>query len=208
MNSGELVKGEDQGVDHPLFPPESQLERAARWIRDDMDLDVLADGHPGHRDRGVVKVDPAIGVHSSYLAKAKDVFRGSIRRRDSEGAEETLAGSEGSLEADLRDLACSRMNPLMVVSIDFLTQDRTDLIESDELFPGGCSDDVILEPAVGTLDFSLGLGREGINDVDAEEGHGLFPLGVDIVGFKDGFIPEAVAVTDKPEDTQGIDIVL
>ena len=27
MNSGELLKGEDQGVDHPLFPPESQLER-------------------------------------------------------------------------------------------------------------------------------------------------------------------------------------
>ena len=208
MNSGELLKGEDQGMDHLLLPPESQLERAAGEVGDDMDLDVLADRDPRHRDRGAVKVDPAIGVHGSCFAKAKDVFRGSKRRRDSEGAKEALAGSEGSLEADLRDLACSRMNPLMVVSIDFLTQDRTDLLQGDELFPGGCSHDVILEPAVGTLDFSLGLGREGINDVDAEEGHGLFPLGVDIVGFKDGFIPEAVAVTDKPEDTQGIDIVL
>ena len=208
MNSRELLKGEDQGMDHLFFPPESQLERSAREVGDDMDLDVLADRHPGHRDWGAVKVDPAIGVHSSYLAKAKDVFRGSKGRRDSEGTKEALTGSESSLEADLRDLACCRMNPLMIVAIDFLTQDRTDLLESDELVPGGCSHDVILEPAVGAFDFSLGLGREGINDVDVEEGHGLFPLRVDVIGFKDSFIPEAVAVTDKPEDTQGIDIVL
>jgi hypothetical protein len=208
VNSGELLNGEDEGMDYPLLPPEAQLERAARWIRDDMDLDILADRHLGHGDWSAVKIDPPIGVDGSCFAKAKDVFRGSVRRRDSKGAKEALAGSEGSLEADLRDLACGRMNPLMVISIDFLTQDRTDLIESDELFPGGCSDDVILDPAVGTLDFSLGLGREGINDVDIEEGHGLFPLRVDVVGFKDGFIPETVALTDEPEHSQGIDIVL
>ena len=200
MNSGKLLKGKDQGMDHTFFPPESQLERTPGEVGDDMDLDVLADGDPGHRDRSVVKVDAAIGVHRSYLAKAKDVFRGGKRRGDSERAKEALAVSESSLEADMRDLARSRMNPLMVVSIDFLTQDRTDLLQGDEFFPGCRSNDVVLEPTVGALDFSLGLGREGINDIDTEQGHGLFPLGVDIVGFKDGFIPEAVPVADEAED--------
>ena len=73
MNSGELLKGKNQGVDHALSPPESQLEIATRKVGDDMDLYVLADGNPGHRYRGVVKVDTAIDVHSSCLTKAEDV---------------------------------------------------------------------------------------------------------------------------------------
>ncbi len=145
-------------MDHPFIPPEPQLERAAREIGDDMNLDVLADRYLRHGDRSAIKINPAIGIDSSCFAKAEDVFWGCIRRGNSEGAKEALAGSEGSVEANLRDLACGRMNPLMVVAIDFLTQDRTDLLESDELFPGGCSDDAVLEPAIGTFDFSLGLG--------------------------------------------------
>jgi hypothetical protein len=208
VNSRELFKRKDLGMDHTLLPPEAQLERSPREVGDHMDFDFLPDGNARHRDRGVVEVDAAVSVHGSCLAEAEDIFGGGKRSGESEGSKEAVAGSESSLEADMRDLARGRMNPLVVVSIDFLAQNGAQFVQSGDFFSGGCSDDPVLEPAIGAFDFAFGLRREGIDDINAEEGHSLLPLRVDIVCFKDGFIPEAVPVADEAEDAEGIDIIL
>ena len=74
LNSRELGEGVDEGVDHAVVPPEAELERTAREVWDQADLDLLADGNLGHGDRLAVEVDPAIGVHGPLLSEAEVCF--------------------------------------------------------------------------------------------------------------------------------------
>lgn len=173
-----------------------------------MDLDIFSDGDSRHRDGMIMELDPAICVDGPGFPKAKDIFRVGVGRRKGERPEERFSGSQSSLETDMRDLAGGGMNALMIIPDHLLLQNLAKVGDRGQLFPGGRADDSILEPAVGAFDLSLGLGREGIDDIDAEEAEGLLPLGIDVVRFENGLVPGAVTGMDIAEDSEGIDIIL
>ena len=197
----------DERLNGLVVPPEANFHDGSSGIRDKMDLDLLPDRNLGHGEHLPVELDPAISVDGSRLAKAEDILEGRIGLRKSEGPEEGLAGPSGPFESHLRDLARGRMDALMVVAMDLVLEDGADIIESGELFEGCGPDSSILKPTIGAFDFALGLRREGIDDVHTQDLHHLLPLGVRLVGFQDGVVPEAVPLVDVAEDAKGIDVI-
>jgi len=173
-----------------------------------VDLDVFSDGDAGHRNGMMMELDPAISVDGPGFPKAKDIFRVGVGRGKGERPEERFSGPQRRLETDMRDLAGGGMNTLMVIPDDLLLQDLAQVGDRGQFFPGGRADDSILEPTIGAFDFPLGLRREGIDDINAEEAEGLLPLGIDVVRLKNGLVPGAVTGVDIAENPEGIDIIL
>ena len=91
--------------------------------------------------------------------------------------------------------------------MDFVSKHGAELFDGGELFVDTGPNDPILEPAIGSFDFTFGLGREGEGDIDTEKTHHLSPLGIDVIGLEDVFSPEAIPSLDETKDSKGIDIV-
>jgi hypothetical protein len=64
---------------------------------------------------------------------------------------------------------------------------------------------VVLEPLVGALNFTFGLGGQGVDD--ATVGQDLFPLWVNLIGDFVLISPDGIAALDKAEDGMGIDVI-
>jgi hypothetical protein len=69
------------------------------------------------------------------------------------------------------------------------------------------TDEVVLEPAVGSFNFASCLGREGMDDLYVAVLENLFPLRGGFIGEEVVLIPEGVSYPDKSEDGVRIDIV-
>jgi hypothetical protein len=207
VDCGESLERMNERLNGLVVPPEANLHTGSSGIRDKMDLDMLPDRDLRHGEHLPVELDPAIGVDGSRLSKAEDVLEGCVGLRKGEGTEERLTRPSCPFESHVRDLARRRMDALVVVTIDLVLEDGANIVEGGELIEGRRADRSILEPAVGPLDFALGLRRERIGDVHAQDLHDLLPLGIRLVGLKDGVVPEAVPLVDVAEDTKGIDII-
>jgi hypothetical protein len=94
------------------------------------------------------------------------------------------------------------MNLVVVVAINLLPQYASNLIDVRQLLSRTGSHDPVLQPAIGSLDFTFCLGREGIDDTDAEYPHHLSPLRRRFIGLKHMFSPETVSSLDKTEYAQ------
>ena len=93
----------------------------------------------------------------------------------------------------------------MVISSEFLVEDSLSLLDLGDIFSDTGSDEVVLEPAVGSFDLASGLRGEGMDDLDIAVSENLFPLRDGFVGQEVVFIPEGVSSPDKSEDGVRID---
>ena len=96
---------------------------------------------------------------------------------------------------------------MVIVAVYFLLQDKTNVFNGRDVFQSTSTNDAVLQPAVGPLDLSFGLGRKSMGNIYTQDTHHLAPLGVDIVGLKDMLAPEAVSTLNEAEDPQGVYVV-
>jgi hypothetical protein len=111
------------------------------------------------------------------------------------------------LKSKIGDLLSGGVNLVMVISSEFLVEDSLSLLDLGDIFSDTGSDEVVLEPAVGSFDFASGLRGEGMDDLDIAVSENLFPLKDGFVGQEVVLIPEGVSSSDKSEDGVRIDIV-
>ena len=166
-----------------------------------MDIYLLTDGNFRERDLMVIELDTSVSIDSSFFSQAKDIFGGGIGRGQREGAEEGSAAASCFFKPDVRYLAGSGMETLMVIAKDFFFKNWAELIQGGELFDGCGSYYPVLKPAIGAFYFALSLWREGIGNVYTKRHKNLFPLGRSLVRFKHCSVPEAIAVMYKAKDT-------
>ena len=96
---------------------------------------------------------------------------------------------------------------MMVVSLEFLVQDPLSLLDLGDIFSDTGSNEVVLEPAIGSFDLASGLRREGMDDLYIAVFEDLFPLRGGFIGEEVVLIPEGVSSPDKLEDGVRVDIV-
>ena len=96
---------------------------------------------------------------------------------------------------------------MVVISSEFLVQDPLRLLNMGDIFSDTGSNEVVLEPAIGSFDLASGLRREGMDDLYIAVLEDLFPLRGGLIGEEVVFIPEGVSSPDKSEDRVGVDIV-
>jgi len=96
---------------------------------------------------------------------------------------------------------------VVVISSEFLVEDPLSLLNMGDIFSDTGSNDVVLEPGIGSFDLASGLRREGMDDLYIAVFEDLFPLRGGLIGQEVVFIPEGVFSPDKSEDGVGINIV-
>ena len=94
-----------------------------------------------------------------------------------------------------------------VIALDFLAQESSGLADVGGVGSYTGAHEVVLEPLVGALNFTFGLGGQGVDDLDTTVGQDLFPLGVDLIGDLVVISPDGVAALDKPEDRVRVDVI-
>jgi hypothetical protein len=154
----------------------------------------------GDFDGVIEQGDPSIPVDDSGLTQAKDVLERGVGFGQGKGAEEAVAISPGSVEADAGDLFGGGVDLMVIVAVYFFLQDKTNIFNSRDVFQSTGTNDAVLQPAVRSLDFSLGLRGQGIDDIHAQDTHHFAPLGVDVIRLQDVLTPEAVSTLDEAED--------
>ncbi len=99
------------------------------------------------------------------------------------------------------------MNPAVVISMDFLSQNLLGRFDVGDIFSDTGSNQMVLEPTIRPFDFAFGLGRKSMCDFDIAVLQDLFPLRGGLIGQKVVFSPDGVSSLDKSEDGMRIDIV-
>jgi hypothetical protein len=129
------------------------------------------------------------------------------RGSDFEFSKERLFLFEGFLESKTRDLLSGGVNLVVVISSEFLVKDSLSLLDLGNIFSDTGSDEVVLEPAVGSFDLTSGLRWKGMSDLHIAVLENLFPLRGGFIGEEVVLIPEGVSSSDKSEDGVRIDII-
>jgi hypothetical protein len=111
------------------------------------------------------------------------------------------------LKTEIRDLLGGRVNLAVVISVEFLSKDLLGRFDLSDIFSDTGSNQMVLEPAVGSFHLSFGLGGEGIGDFHIAILQNLLPLRRGLVGQDVVFSPIGVSSLDKSEDGMGVHIV-
>lgn len=101
---------------------------------------------------------------------------------DGEFAEERLFLFQSFLETEVGDFLRGGVYLVVVIAMAFLVQDLLGLLDVGDFFADTGSDEAVLEPAVGPLDFASGLRGKGMDDLHIAIGEDLFPLGGGFIG--------------------------
>ena len=99
------------------------------------------------------------------------------------------------------------MDLVIVIAIDFGSEDLPGLGDHLDIFSGAGADESILEPAIRSFDLAFGLGREGITRLDVAFSEDPFPLGIDIIGDQIVLSPERVPALDEPENGVTVGVI-
>ena len=99
------------------------------------------------------------------------------------------------------------MHLAVVISVEFLSEDLLGGFDLSDILSDTGSNQMVLEPAVGSFHLSFGLRGEGIGDFDIAILKDLFPLRRGLVGQEVVFSPMGVPSLDKSEDGMGVHIV-
>jgi len=89
---------------------------------------------------------------------------------------------------------------VVVITVDFGTEDLSSFSECLNVFSGTSSYQPILEPAIRSFDLTFSLRRERIARFDMAFSQNLFPLGIDVIGLKIVFAPERITTLNEPEN--------
>jgi hypothetical protein len=158
-------------------------------------------------EREIVDGDSSIRVDGSVHSEAEDIFHRLIRVFDLKSSEERPLFFESFLEPEVRDFLCSGMDLLVIISVEFMVENPLGLFDFVDILPDTGSDQSILEPAIGSLNFTSGLGRKGMNHLYIAILENLLPLRGGLIGQKVVFSPEGVPSLHEAKDTVGVHIV-
>ena len=114
---------------HLVIPPDTDLHDLLGCFWNQVDFDFFVKLHIGNLDGVVEERDSSIAIDDSGLAQAEDVLGRSVGLGQGERAEQAIAISLGSLEADAGNLFGSRMDLVVVVAVYFFPKDRTHLFQ-------------------------------------------------------------------------------
>ena len=131
-------------MDHLVMPPDTDLHDLLGCVWDQVDFDVFVQLHIGDFDGVIEQRDSSVAVDDSGLAQAEDVLGRSVGLGQGERAEEAMAIFLGSSEADTGNLFSSGVDLVVVVAINLVLEDGTDLLHCRDLLQGTGSDDAIL----------------------------------------------------------------
>jgi len=161
-----------------------------------------------NREAQGVKNDSAVGIHRSLEPETKDIIEGLIGFGNNKGSEERSLLLNRVLESRMGNLLGGGVNPLEPVLIEFPAQHLPRLLDRGDPVPHACSHQVILNPAVWSLDLALGRWTQGIDNRDAQILQHRLPLYDAVLFLGVGLLPDRLAFLDKPEDRVVIDVVL
>jgi hypothetical protein len=99
------------------------------------------------------------------------------------------------------------MDLVVVILVEFLLKDLLGWFDLIDVFSDTGSNQMVLEPAVGSFHLPFGLGGEGIGDFHIAILQNLLPLRRGLVGQEVVFSPIGVSPLDKSEDGMGVHIV-
>jgi len=130
-----------------------------------------------------------------------------IRGFNLKGPEERAFFSESLLEPEIGDFLGGGVDLLMIIAVEFMVKNPLSLCDLGDILSDTGSDESILEPTIGSFNFTSGLGRMGVNHLHVVILQDLLPLRGRLIGQEVVFIPEGVSSPDKSEDRVRIDIV-
>jgi hypothetical protein len=96
---------------------------------------------------------------------------------------------------------------MVVILMDFLPQDLLGRFDVGDIFTDAGSNQMVLEPTIGSFDLAFGLGRKGMGDFNITLFQDLFPLRSRLIGLEVVLIPKGISSPDKAKDRVGIDII-
>jgi hypothetical protein len=99
------------------------------------------------------------------------------------------------------------MHLVIVIAVDFGTEDLAGLDDRLDVFSGTCSDEPILEPAIRPFDLAFGLRREGIARLDMTVPKDSFPLRIHIIRDQIVFSPERISTLDEAENGVTVGVI-
>jgi len=99
------------------------------------------------------------------------------------------------------------MNLLVVIAMDFLSEDLLGGFDIGDIFSDTGSDQPVLEPPVGAFHFAFGLRRQGIGNFHITILQNLFPLRGGFISKEVVFSPEGVSSLNESKDRVGVDVV-
>ena len=99
------------------------------------------------------------------------------------------------------------MNLTVVILVEFLSEDLLGRFNLSDIFSDTGSNQMVLEPAVGSFHLSFGLGGEGIGDFHIAILKDLFPLRRGLIGQEVVISPERIPSLDKSKDGVRVHIV-
>src|SRR5512139_2824351 len=106
----------------------------------------------------VVNRDSSVRVNGSFHSEADDIFYRLERGSDAKLSEERLLLFESSSKSKIRDLLSGGVDLVVVISSEFLVQEPLSLLDLGDIFSDTGSNEVVLEPAIGSFDLASGLG--------------------------------------------------
>lgn len=165
-------------------------------------------GDAMNREAQGVKGDSAVGIDRSLEPETKDIIEGLIGFGNNKGPEECSFLLKRALESRMRDLLSGGVNPLEAVLIEFPAQHLPRLLDRGDPVPHTRSDQVVLNPAVWSLDLTLGCRTQRIANLDAQIRQHFLPLHDGIFFLRMRLLPDGISFLDKSEDRVVIDVVL
>lgn len=188
--------------------PESNESHLCFQVEADPEFDVFPDRNAMNAEAQIVEGDSAIGIDGPLEAVAENIVECLVGLWNDKGPEETSLLLSGFFETQRRDLSGRRVNSLVPVLIDFPIQNFPSLLDRPDSVPHARSDQMILKPAIGPFDLSLGCRTQSIDDFDAQIPQDCFPLNDRILFFGLGLLPDGVPSFDEPKDRMVVDVVL
>jgi len=95
----------------------------------------------------------------------------------------------------------------VIVSVDFLIKNPLSGFDVADILSDTGSDESVLEPSIGSFDFTFGLRGKGIGNFNVTVLEDLFPLGISLIGQQMVFSPEGIPSLDEPKNGMGIDVI-
>lgn len=98
------------------------------------------------------------------------------------------------------------MNAFIIIGVHFVGEDAVAFTDPGDVVADASSDEMILDPAVRSLDFALRLRGQGVNGFDIEVADHLPPLGVSFIGEKMMLVKKFIPASDESENGVGVDV--
>jgi hypothetical protein len=95
----------------------------------------------------------------------------------------------------------------VIVSVNFIPKDLLGWFDVSDIFSDTGSNQMVLEPSIGSFHLSFRLRRQGITDLHIAILQDLFPLRGGFIGQQMVVSPDRISPLDKSKDRVRIDII-